>query len=202
MSPTRPRVSRRRCGRGSTGGYAIVALVPSCALMLKTEWPLILPDDADVVALGAATRDITEFLVAIAKADGLVHAPGPLDATVSLHLACHARAQNMGRKAAELLALVPELKIEVIERCSGHGGAWGVKKGNFAVATKVGRPAVRAATKTAAHYLVSECPLAAQHLHHGVDGAAEGTVEGGRATHDPDTAHPLQIFARACGIGS
>ena len=28
-------------------GYDIVALVPSCALMLKFEWPLILPDDDD-----------------------------------------------------------------------------------------------------------------------------------------------------------
>ena len=32
-------------------GYDIVALVPSCALMLKFEWPLILPDDDDVKQL-------------------------------------------------------------------------------------------------------------------------------------------------------
>ena len=27
-------------------GYDVIALVPSCALMLKFEWPLILPEDA------------------------------------------------------------------------------------------------------------------------------------------------------------
>ncbi|HEX9446967.1 MAG TPA: heterodisulfide reductase-related iron-sulfur binding cluster, partial [Dongiaceae bacterium] len=32
-------------------GYDIVALVPSCALMLKFEWPLILPEDAKVKQL-------------------------------------------------------------------------------------------------------------------------------------------------------
>ena len=29
-------------------GYDVIALVPSCALMLKFEWPLILPEDAKV----------------------------------------------------------------------------------------------------------------------------------------------------------
>ena len=32
-------------------GYAIIALVPSCALMFRSEWPLILPADANVQAL-------------------------------------------------------------------------------------------------------------------------------------------------------
>src|SRR5204862_8063182 len=29
-------------------GYDVIALIPSCALMLKFEWPLILPNHADV----------------------------------------------------------------------------------------------------------------------------------------------------------
>jgi glycerol-3-phosphate dehydrogenase subunit C len=48
-------------------GYDIIALVPSCALMLKFEWPLILPDDATVKALSAATFDVREYIVDIAK---------------------------------------------------------------------------------------------------------------------------------------
>ncbi|MGE5369516.1 MAG: heterodisulfide reductase-related iron-sulfur binding cluster, partial [Chloroflexota bacterium] len=39
-------------------GYDIVAPVPSCALMLKFEWPLILPNDASVKRLAAATFDL------------------------------------------------------------------------------------------------------------------------------------------------
>src|SRR6185437_16206071 len=55
-------------------GYDIVALVPSCALMLKFEWPLIVPDDEAVLKLAGATFDITEYIVDIAKKEGL--APG------------------------------------------------------------------------------------------------------------------------------
>ena len=46
---------------------------------------------------------------------------------VTVHLACHARAQNMGAKAAEMLRLIPETPVDVIERCSGHGGIWGAR---------------------------------------------------------------------------
>ena len=42
-------------------GYDVVALVPSCALMLKFEWPLIVPDDPLVKKLAEATFDISEI---------------------------------------------------------------------------------------------------------------------------------------------
>src|SRR3546814_12083465 len=48
-------------------GYDIVALTPSCALMLKFEWPLILPGDETVQKLAEHTFDITEYVVDIAK---------------------------------------------------------------------------------------------------------------------------------------
>ena len=49
----------------------MIALVPSCALMLKFEWPLIVPDDDNVKTLSGATADITEYIVDIAKREGL-----------------------------------------------------------------------------------------------------------------------------------
>ena len=41
--------------------------------------------------------------------------------------------------------MIPNLKLDVIERCSGHGGSWGVKKNNFQMALKVGKPVSRKA---------------------------------------------------------
>ena len=35
-------------------GYDIIALVPSCALMLKFEWPLIVQENEDVLSLSRA----------------------------------------------------------------------------------------------------------------------------------------------------
>ena len=49
--------------------------------------------------------------------EGLAPGLSALGGGVALHLACHARAQNIGPKARDMLALIPDADIEVIERC-------------------------------------------------------------------------------------
>ncbi len=124
-------------------GYDVIALVPSCALMLKFEWPLILPNDESVKRLSKATWDLSEYIVDISRKEGLADGLTPVEGGVALHISCHSRAQNIGQKGADLLALLPEADVAVVERCSGHGGAWGCKTGNFETALKVGKPAAR-----------------------------------------------------------
>ena len=176
-------------------GYDIVALTPSCALMLKFEWPLILPGDANLTRLSRATFDLSEYVVDIAKKHGLVPGLASLDGGVSVHLACHARAQNMGAKAAEMLRLVPGTKVSVIERCSGHGGIWGARTENFETAVKVGKPAAQMALKNDTAFVASECPLAADHLMQVMEIAA------GEDKPKPSRAHhPIELFARAYGL--
>ncbi len=177
-------------------GYDVIALVPSCALMLKFEWPLIAPDDAAVKKLSEATYDISEYIVRLAKGEGLAPGLGALEGGVTLHIACHARAQNIGQKSAEMLRLLPETEIKVIERCSGHGGSWGVMKGNFETAIKVGRPVARDAVKEKSRYVSSECPLAGLHILQGMElQAKDGEVPA-------QSHHPIELFARAYGIAA
>ena len=175
-------------------GYDIIAMVPSCALMLKFEWPLIVPDDEAVKKLSRATFDIGEYIVDIARKEGLAPGLSPLGQAVTLHLACHARAQNMGQKAAEMLRLVPDTKVNVIERCSGHGGSWGVMKDNFETALKVGRPVARQALRDPGAFLASECPLAGMHILQGMEILAKGETLPDRAVH------PIELVARAYGL--
>jgi glycerol-3-phosphate dehydrogenase subunit C len=168
-------------------GNDVIALVPSCGLMMKAEWPLIVPDDDNVKALARATYDICEYVVDIAGKEGL--APGLSNVGgVALHFACHARAQNMGAKAAEMLKLIPQADVAIIERCSGHGGSWGIKKGNFATATKFAKQTVSKAAAANKQHLASECPLAGKHI---AQGLGEKAVE---------PLHPIQIFAKAYGL--
>jgi glycerol-3-phosphate dehydrogenase subunit C len=176
-------------------GFDVIALVPSCALMLKFEWPLILPDDPAVKRLARATFDISEYLVDIARKEGLAPGLKPLDGGVTLHIACHARAQNIGQKSAEMLRLLPDAKINVIERCSGHGGSWGVLKENFATALKVGRPVARQALREPQPFVASECPLAGMHVLQGMELLAKDERLPERAHH------PIELVARAYGIG-
>ena len=179
-----------------TKGYDIIALVPSCALMMKFEWPLILPEDENVKTLAGASFDITDYIVDIAKNEGLADGLSPLDGGIAVHFACHARAQNMGAKAAEMMRLLPEAEVDVIERCSGHGGSWGVKRDNFETAIKVGRPAARQALNSGKKHVVSECPLAGMHIGQGL----ERLVEDHNTTAYQIAAHPVVLFARAYGV--
>jgi len=177
-------------------GYDIVAPVPSCALMLKFEWPLILPEDQSVKRLAEATFDLSEYVVDIARKEGLAEGMAPLNGGVAFHVSCHSRAQNIGQKGAELLALIPEADVAVVERCSGHGGAWGYKKGNFETAMKVGKPAARQLQNAEKKHVVSECPLAGLHIEQEIE------TLGGETPKPERVGHPIVLMARAYGLSN
>lgn len=177
-------------------GYDIIALMPSCALMLKLEWPLILPEDPLVQKVAANTYDISEYMVELHKEYGIPEFPNQEGQSLTLHISCHSRAQNMGQKAAELLRVVPNLTVNVIERCSGHGGSWGMMVDHFETALKVGKPVARQA-KTNGHELVlSECPLAGMHILQGIEKLSQEDQNQIQYT----TAHPIEIYARFLGV--
>ena len=179
-------------------GYDVITPVASCGLMLKFEWPLIVPENKDVKLLSDCVFDISEYIIDIAKKEGLADGLTALAGDVVVHIACHARAQNMGQKAAELLKHLPNTTVTVIERCSGHGGAWGVMQDNFEVGLKVGKPVVRQAAKVEPAHVVSECPLARDHILQGMEQLDEA-AEAIAATVSQDR-HPVQLLARAYGF--
>jgi glycerol-3-phosphate dehydrogenase subunit C len=173
-------------------GYDVVPLTTSCALMLKSEWPLLLPGDAAVRKLADATYDLSEIVVDIAKTKGLMPIAA-MPSAIAVHFACHARAQNMGPKAVEMLKLIPEARPQIVERCSGHGGKWGIFKENFATAIKIGKPAARLIEKQQPDYVVSECPLAGPHLKQVLESIDSKTV--------PERiGHPIEVMAKAYGL--
>ena len=176
-------------------GYDVVTLVPSCALTLKMEWPLHVPDDSNVKKLADNTSDIAEYVVAIARNEGLAEGLEPIEGGVALHLACHARAQNIGAKAAVMLRLIPKCNVMVMQRCSGHGGSWGVMKNNFEVGMKVGENVMKQAAQSGRPYLASECPLAGDHIIQGMEPFLEDDKPFAKMSH-----HPIELFAMSYGI--
>jgi len=172
-------------------GWDVVPLTTSCALMLKFEWPLIEPENEAVATLSRHTFDVSEYVVRLAKDVGL--APiAPMAKSIAVHFACHSRAQNMGPKAMEMLRLIPEARPQLTERCSGHGGKWGIFKGNFDRAVKNGKPAARNLIKGDPDIVVSECPLAGPHLRQVI--AANGSEPPARI------GHPIEVLAQAYGL--
>ena len=169
-------------------GYAIVTAVPSCTLMFKQELPLMFPDDADVQLVREAMFDPFEYLV-LRNRDGLLKTDfrKPLG-KVSYHIPCHLRVQNIGQKTREMLELVPDTKVHVVERCSGHDGTWGVKSEFFADSMKIGKPVFKAMAAPQSDYISSDCAIAGRHIRQGIGETAAAKE------------HPLTLVRIAYGL--
>ena len=150
-------------------GWDIVAAIPSCVLMFKQELPLMYPDDPGVQKVKQHIFDPFQYLVYRHKA-GLLNTQFKQSlGTIAWHVPCHQRVQNIGPKTKDVLSLVPDTKIEVIERCSGHDGTYGVRAGTYEKSQKIARPVINRVEKMNADYLVSDCPMAATQIADGLE---------------------------------
>jgi glycerol-3-phosphate dehydrogenase subunit C len=172
-------------------GYKVITLTASCGLMLKFEWPLLLPNDENIKRLSKNINDIDEYIVDIGQKEGLAEGLQEIDGGVTVHNACHARAQNMGIKARDMLKFIPNIKMDVVERCAGHGGTFGVMKQTHDLAVKVGKPTARQIKNKNNKYMASDCPLAGKHLKQ---------LESDTNIANDEALHPIELIAKSYRI--
>ncbi|MBI3940667.1 MAG: anaerobic glycerol-3-phosphate dehydrogenase subunit C [Acidobacteria bacterium] len=146
-------------------GYKVVVPSASCSYMLKRDYPRFLQTD-EARLVSENTYDLSEYLLA-------VHEKGRLDLNfpqkagkIRYHQPCHLKAQNIGFKSQELLKLIPGAEISRMQCCSGHDGSWSVRKENFELSMKVGKPLFRF-MKTEDACTVTDCPLSAIQIQQG-----------------------------------
>ena len=168
-------------------GWDIVAPVPSCVLMFKQELPLMFPDDEAVAKVRDAIYDPFEYLVLRHKYELLKTNFSHSLGSISYHVACHLRVQNIGMKTRELLQLIPDTRVDAIERCSGHDGTYAVKKEFHEISMKIAKPVVSRVEKAQADHYCSDCPMAGNQIENGLAG-------------DQAPEHPLKLLRRAYGI--
>ena len=168
-------------------GYDIVAPIPSCVLMFKQELPLLYPQDVQVRRVAKRMFDPFEYLM-LRHSAGLLRTDfkTPLG-TVSYHVPCHLRVQNIGLKTRDLLKLIPGTSVETIERCSGHNGTYGLKARFRAASVRIGRAVVERVQNAAADHYASDCPMAGQQIESGL-----------AAPRAPE--HPLRLLRLAYGL--
>ena len=145
-------------------GYDLIAPMPSCNLMFRKELALMFPEDVAIKKLQAHIFDPCEYLMRKHKQKSFNTDFKADLGKVIYHVACHQRVQNIGAKTKELLELMPIEKLEVVERCSGHDGVYGIRSETRAAAVKIATPISKKAEKMDADYLVSDCVLAGQHI--------------------------------------
>ncbi len=170
-------------------GYRIAVINPTCSLMLRHEYPLLLddPDDrpmADAAKQVAdATRDICEFLFELRKAGELREdyrsTPG---SDIAYHVPCHLRRQAIGFPAQQLMKRIPGVKVHRVEQCSGHDGTWAMKREYYTLSLQNGKKAFEEMQDVKTEVWASDCPLAAVQFEQAT----------GRCP-----LHPVQILARA-----
>ena len=109
-------------------GYRVVSLVPSCTLMMAHEWPLLHPDNPDIQCLRTHVMDVSAFSEP-SKTSRHDRRTSPLEAlafTWPVTPEHKIRAQSR-----RTFVIDSETKVQTTERCSGHGGSWGLYKENF-----------------------------------------------------------------------
>ena len=165
-------------------GKAVVAINPTCSMMLRQEYPqLVAPTDRRrAEALAAATVAPSEYLWSIRDEARFNTDFASTPGKVSYHAPCHLRSQAVGFKGRDLLRKIPGVKPATTMECCGHDGTFAMRTEGFEVSVRIGRKAFDSMADADAEVWATDCPLAAlQFSQH--------------AQRRP--MHPMSILARA-----
>jgi Fe-S oxidoreductase len=166
-------------------GKDVVVPQPTCTYVLKNEYPDFLgTDDAKLVA--EHTFDASEYLMARHREEPLDtdFSAGTTYDTITWQAACHYRAQQIGPKSRDLMALTGA-QVTMVERCAAIDGTWGLRAENVEMARKIALPLMQTIAKAHTDLIAGDCHL-----------ANTAVVE---AT-EKKPVHPLQVLARAYGL--
>lgn len=166
-------------------GAKIIVINPTCAMMMRREYPQLVAEEDRVAArkLAEAVMDPSEFLWSIRDQErfntNFLSSPGE---TVSYHTPCHLRAQAIGFRSRDLLRKIPGVKPTMVQECCGHDGTFSMTVEGFEPSKRVGQKAFAGMKESGAQVWATDCPLASLqfHQHAGVK-----------------ALHPMSILARA-----
>ncbi len=116
----------------------VVGLEPSCLLTLRDEFKAMLPG-RETEALSGQALLFEEFLAREQEAGRLSLRLKPLrEKKALLHGHCHQKAFGAMPAVQQVLALVPELKVEAIESsCCGMAGSFGYEASHYEVSMRM-----------------------------------------------------------------
>ena len=165
-------------------GRKIVVPGPTCGYTMKREWAEYVPEP-EVKEVAAATLDLMEFLVTVAREKKLDLEFKNKLGKVAYHAACHLRAQKVGFPGARLLGRVPDTDVRVLEECSAVDGTWGMKAAYYETGRKYAQRLTRGVEDAEPDVVVSDCTLAGLRI----------TKE-----NDAKVIHPIMALADAYGL--
>jgi len=166
-------------------GAKVVALNPTCSMMMRREYPELLEADDRERAnkLAESVVDPSEFLWSIRDEDrfntNFKSTPGE---RVAYHAPCHLRAQAIGFRGRDLLRKIPGVTPMLTMECCGHNGTYAMTVNGFEPSQRIGKKAFDGMAEADAEVWATDCPLA----------ALQFAQHAGRKP-----MHPMTILARA-----
>jgi len=129
-------------------GVPVIGLEPSCLLMLRDEYGVLLPGTEQ---LARSALLFEEFLAREAAENRLRLKLGPLAGEALLHGHCHQKAFGVMGDVEKVLGLVPGLKVKTVESsCCGMAGSFGYEAEHYDVSMKMGEASLLPAVREAA----------------------------------------------------
>lgn len=167
-------------------GYTVVATEPSAVLALAHEYPIILDEDEDAVLVAEHTQEACHYLWQRHQAGRLKLDFQPLKTSLGYHMPCHQRALGVGSPSENLLHLVPQLRINRLEKgCSGAAGTYGMKHKNYRSSLRAGAELISTMRDGSFRIGATECCTCKMQME--------------QATTKP-TVHPIKLLALAYGL--
>jgi Fe-S oxidoreductase len=167
-------------------GYTVVATEPSAVLALTHEYPIILDQDEDAVLVSENTQEACHYLWQRHQTGRLKLDFQPLKTSLGYHMPCHQRALGVGTPAENLLHLVPNLRVNRLEKgCSGMAGTYGLKHKNYRSSLRAGAELISTMRDGSFRIGATECCTCKMQME--------------QATTKP-TTHPIKLLALAYGL--
>jgi FAD/FMN-containing dehydrogenase/Fe-S oxidoreductase len=167
-------------------GYTVVATEPSAVLALTHEYPTLLDNDEDALAVAQHTQEACHYLWQMHLRGRLKLDFHPQRISVGYHVPCHLRALGVGAPAENLLRLVPGMKVNRLEKgCSGMAGLWGIKRENHRASLRAGLELISTVRDGPFQIGTTECSTCKMQMEQG---------------SDKPTIHPIKLLALAYGL--
>ena len=145
-------------------GSKVLAINPTCVMMMRREYPALLEGDDRERAhkLADAINDPSEFLWSIQNESRFnTNINNVPTETISYHAPCHLRAQMVGFKGRDLIKKVTGSKIKTVIECCGHDGTYAMKVESFDASKRIGQKSFDGMKTEETEVWVTDCPLAA-----------------------------------------
>jgi len=166
-------------------GFRVVFTNPQSTLFFRKAM-LDCVDTSDARAVAGASFDLMQFLLSLHRAGRLDTRFRAVPVPLAYFAPCHLRALQIGKPSLDLLRLIPELPVaDLGGGCCGMADTFGLRKKNYDLSMKIGRPLFDTLRHLEVRYGVTECGSCAVHL-------AQGSGK--------RILHPVQILHRAYGL--